>query len=111
MPITNEQRERHLKIKTWNEYVIDYYALRIEKRVDADYSRIEIYQGKFCVYKDLVYQSYSLTPAQMHKNLQSFLLKYISVIKPFGIVYDDANFKPPTLDNDIQCLPINSDIV
>ena len=47
----------------------------------------------------------------MHENLQSFLLKYISVIKPFGIVYDDANFKPPTLDNDIQCLPINSDIV
>ena len=47
MPITNGQRERHLKIKAWNEYVVDYYALRIEKRVDADYSRIEIYQGKF----------------------------------------------------------------
>jgi len=95
MAISKEQRERHLKVKAWNEYVIDYYALHLEKKTDNDYLRIEIFQGKFCVYKDIVYQSYSMTSAEMHERLRAFLKRYIWAIKPFGIVYEDANFKPP----------------
>ena len=95
MAISNQDRQNHLKVKAWNEYVVDYYALRLEKKTDVDYLRIEVFQGRFCVYKDIVYQSYSLTVAQMHERLRDFLKRYILAIKPFGIVYEDANFNPP----------------
>jgi len=92
---SKEQRERHVKVKAWNEYVIDYYALIIEKKIDTGYLSVVIFQGRFCIYSDVVYPSHSFTPYQIHERLREFLKRYIWAIKPFGIVYEDANFKPP----------------
>ena len=93
--IPNSVYEKHLKVKAWNEYTIDYFGLTLEKKTDINYLCIQVKQGNFMIYSHVSAQSYSNTPAEMHLKLQDFLKRYIAAIKQFGVVYNDANFKPP----------------
>lgn len=88
---------KHIKIKAWNEYTIEYYGLRIDKKQDSDYLRIEIYLGRLMIYQKVNNQSGASTPYEMHQELHGFLMKFISAVQPFGITYKDANFKPPDI--------------
>lgn len=95
--ITKSVYEKHLKVKAWNEYAIEYFGLTIEKKSEVNYLRIQVNQGMFMIYNHVNAQSYSISPAEMHLKLCEFLKSYIAAIKQFGVVYDDANFKPPEL--------------
>jgi len=89
--------ESHIKVKAWNEYVIEHLGLRLVKESRADYRAIYLYQGSFCLYHNWSVTIKKTTNAEMHKFLHQFLEQYLQHFKSFKGVAENPDFKPPQI--------------
>lgn len=90
--------EHHAKIKAWNEYVIEYSGLIVQKRNEAGYRSISVRQGSFGLYHDFVINIHKTTNAEMHKRLHQFLERYINHLLSLEDISLNVGFKPPPLE-------------
>ncbi len=93
MAISKEAREKYLKVKTWNEYVIEHLGLRCEKESRQTYS-IKVYQGTFCLYHNWTSHRDESVPIEMHNELHKFLIEYMEHFFKFKGIGVNPTFNP-----------------
>ncbi len=93
MAISKEEREKYLKVKAWNEYVIEHLGLRCEKRTSQIYS-ITVYQGTFSIYHNWTSRREERVPIEMHSDLHGFLTEYMEHFFKLNGIGVNPIFKP-----------------
>jgi hypothetical protein len=90
--------ESHTKIIAWNEYVMDYLGLRLEKQNRPDYRSLDLYQGALPLYHTGSAKITKTVNAQLHRNLKSFLEAYFDHLQKFPGLPRDFEFHPPKVN-------------
>jgi len=85
----------HAKTKAWNEYVIMYLGLRLDKLEKSDFKSMRLYQGSVCLFDKYDYQLRKMTNAEMHKALCRFLEGYLEHCEPYLKLTRSDSFAPP----------------